>query len=116
MQNKIQHPRLGWWLAIVGGMGLTALIAYSPDAYPIWQTRVTALIPQEGFQWIWWAALAAHAGEASYALLICRRRRLATTLQWTLQTFLLGYPSLRLLKQSLSLSPDRTPGAGFQPE
>lgn len=116
MQNKFQHPHWGWWLAIIGGMALTVLIAYNSYAYHIWQARVTALIPQEWFQWVWWAALAAHAGEAVYALLICRRRRLATTLQWALQTFLLGYPSLRLLKQSLSLNPDKVPDAGFQSE
>jgi hypothetical protein len=50
------------------------------------------------------AAWIAHVGEAAYAYSICRKLHLtnADTLKWTVQTFVLGFPSLGLLKAKLN--------------
>lgn len=46
-------------------------------------------------------ALAVHLGEAVYAAWLCTRLNLnrACKFKWLIQTFILGYPSLRILCQ-----------------
>jgi hypothetical protein len=50
-------------------------------------------------QWVFIAAVVAHFGEALYAFSICRSLKLLPkdTMCWCIQTFILGYPSLKLL-------------------
>lgn len=46
---------------------------------------------------VFWAAVAAHVGEAIVAMDVASRLCPPQTLKWGLQTFLLGYPSLSLV-------------------
>lgn len=90
---QFETPQAIWWIAILGGMGLTALLAFERSAFQWWSEWITTALSQSVFQWIFGLAILAHVGEALYAL------KLASTdkWRWTLQTFLLGYPSLSLL-------------------
>lgn len=87
--DVVERPALGWWIAVGGGLGLLFFLAFTPAGrfFPIPRTvlRTIALI-----------AIALHVGEAVYARKLAKEAGLDVN-GWTLQTFLLGYPSLRLL-------------------
>lgn len=100
MDRSMRIPHWGWWVAIIGGMGLTAWIGFSSSGFALWQQWVTTSMPQALFQWIFWLALLAHVGEAAYAIQLARSQKRRDLLLWGLQTFILGYPSLRLLKEA----------------
>ena len=100
MQSSIAHPHPGWWIAIIGGMSLTAWIAFSATGYQLWSEAVTAYLPQGVFQWIFWLASAVHIIEAVYAYRLARRSGITSAGAWSLQTLILGYASLHLLRQA----------------
>lgn len=99
VDETVERPHLGWWVSIVLGMSLTSVLACSDSAYAIWAEHLGPWLPRSMFQKIFVIAWALHIGEALYA------RKLATELNygpearrgWTLQTFILGYPSLSKL-------------------
>ncbi len=98
--GAVDRPPLGWWLAVLGGMGLLALLAFHPGAYGMWRAAVTAALSQDLLRGIFVAALLTHLGEAVYAFRLAQRAGLADhAAGWFLQTFTLGYPSLRLLRR-----------------
>ncbi len=85
---------------MLGGMGLLALLAFHAGAYGMWRDAVTAALSQDLLRGIVVAALLTHLGEAVYAFRLARRAGLADQAGgWFLQTFTLGYPSLRLLRR-----------------
>lgn len=100
MQGSVQRPHPGWWIAIVGGMSLTAWIAFSATGYQLWCEWATASLPQGVFQWIFWLASAVHLLEAAYAYHLAQRSGLRSAGAWSLQTLVLGYASLHLLRQA----------------
>jgi hypothetical protein len=100
MNSDFRIPHWGWWVAIIGGMGLTAWIGFSATGFGFWQDWITAALPQAIFQWIFWLAMLAHVGEGGYAFWLARRQNSPHALRWGLQTFMLGYPSLSLLQQN----------------
>ncbi|CAI4229344.1 unnamed protein product [Auanema sp. JU1783] len=98
-------PAAHWWLIIPLGLLINYLAWFAPQvlsfipvigspianfvtAYPV-VAQATNLL-----------ALIAHLGEALYAFYISKRVRMSTDskMKWIAQTFLLGYPSLVLLK------------------
>lgn len=97
--DTVERPHLGWWISILFGMGLTSVLACSDRAYAVWAEHLGDWLPRSTIQKIFVVAWALHVGEALYA------RKLATELGygdearrgWTVQTFLLGYPSLSKL-------------------
>lgn len=99
MKNGVQIPHWGWWVAILGGMGLTAWIGFTPAGYAFWCGQITERLPQVMFQWIFWLASAVHVLEALYAFYIARRNGIRQATGWSVQTLLLGFASLHLLKQ-----------------
>ena len=100
-----------WYLPILGGMYACYCLGYqSPATWeavgPLYSSTLQTLLTvglllfgsQSMFQPIFIAAVAAHAVEAVYAYRVsiaieCSR----TWAAWTLQTFVFGYPSLRML-------------------
>jgi hypothetical protein len=97
---RIERPRLGWWVTVLGGMVLLAVLAFDAGAYAVWCAHVTTALPQRLLQGIFIAALATHIAEAVYAFRLASRIGLRENAAgWFLQTFLLGYPSLRLLRR-----------------
>ncbi|MFT5357893.1 MAG: 3beta-hydroxy-delta5-steroid dehydrogenase/steroid delta-isomerase [Polyangiales bacterium] len=87
--DVVERPALGWWIAVGGGLGLLFFLAFTPAGrlFPMPRSvlRTIALI-----------AIALHVGEAVYARKLAKEAGLDVN-GWTLQTLLLGYPSLRLL-------------------
>jgi transmembrane protein TMEM254 len=101
--DRVERPHLGWWVAILGGLGLTAVLAFHGGAYALWYQYVTTRLSREILAAIFVCAYLVHLGEALYARALARRAGFhASTRGWMLQTFLLGFPSLRLLRAHLS--------------
>jgi hypothetical protein len=97
---RVDRPHVGWWVTVLSGMVLLAVLAFDAGAYAAWCADVTTLLPQRLLQGIFIAALATHIGEAAYAFRLASRSGFRENASgWCLQTFLLGYPSLRLLRR-----------------
>lgn len=98
--DAVERPHAAWWVSILGGLALLGLLAYHDGAYAWWSSTVTAAIPQGGLHVVFVAAWLAHVGEGLYALGLARRAGLrASAPGWFVQTFVLGYPSLMLLRR-----------------
>lgn len=95
-----ERPHVGWWVAILGGLGALAVVAFDRGAYAWWSANVTAALSPAVLRGVFATALLLHLGEALYA------HRLAGHLGddeaaagWFWQTLALGFPSLRLLRR-----------------
>lgn len=96
--DRVDHPHVGWWVSILFGMSLLAVLALSQDAYALWAGRVTTIFSQPLLRLMLIGAVAAHIGEGLYAWTVAGRLGLhASRLGWAAQTLILGFPSLRLL-------------------
>lgn len=85
---------------MLGGLGTLGVLAFDAGAYATWCAHATAGLAQGRLRIIFVAAVLTHAAEARYAWRLARRAGLETSARgWAVQTFLLGFPSLRLLRQ-----------------
>jgi len=101
--DRVERPHTGWWAVILGGLGLTAVLAFVPGAYALWCRYVTTTLSRQLLAAIFVSAYVIHLGEALYARAFARRAGLtASANAWALQTFLLGFPSLRLLARRVA--------------
>src|SRR5262245_23085235 len=99
-QTGFETPHPGWWIGVLGGLGLLALLAFDDGAYAVWHRTVTTIFPQSLLRVIFVAAVVTHIGEALYALRLLQRIGLRDNLLcWFAQTLALGFPSLRLLRR-----------------
>lgn len=96
--DTVERPPIGWWIAVLGGLGLNAWVGFSDAAYAAWSTHVTTVLAQTTIRNIFFAAVAVHAAEAAYAHRIAHRAGWRSANAWALQTFLLGFPSLTRLR------------------
>lgn len=103
LDDSVQRPPLGWWIAILGGLALNAWIGFSDNAYAAWCSTVTTALPQTLIRNIFVGAVLVHIGEAAYAWRLATQANLRSATGWTLQTFLLGFPSLMCLRQRLTM-------------
>lgn len=94
--DVVKRPPLWQWAMVLGGLGLLGVLAFNTDAHRAWVHHISPMFSQSVLRAIAYPALAVHLGEAAYAAHIAQKHDLDTA-GWTLQTFLLGYPSLRLL-------------------
>ncbi len=98
--SKVLRPHPAWWILILGGLGLVAVLVHCDAAYEWWCEHVTDVFSRPVLWGIWIGAVFAHVLEARVAHRLAIRHGLhAVAPAWTLQTLLLGYPSLTLLKQ-----------------
>lgn len=98
-EPRVDRPHALWWIAILGGMGLTGALALSATAHAWWEAHVTAWTPRPLLIAIFAAACLEHVRKALVAVREAERAGLqATSLAWGWQTLLLGWPSLRLLR------------------
>lgn len=101
--SVIDRPHALIWIAILTGMTLLGVIALSPAAFEAWRTSVPMPFTQTSYQILFAAALAAHVGEGALAHRLAAASSEAPRARaWALQTLLLGYPSLRLLRRRLA--------------
>lgn len=97
--DAVDRPALGWWIAIVGGLGLLGVLGLHPGAYALWVRHVTGAFSQSQLLRIFVVSYVIHVGEALWARRLARRSGLNVSANgWAFQTFLIGFPSLRLLR------------------
>ena len=101
MDDDVERPALGWWVALGGGLGLLMALAFVPEAYAFWRRHVGPMMPRRALQAIAWVAIGLHVGEATYAYRLARRYGMSSAGRWAWQTLMLGYPSLRLLQKKV---------------
>ncbi|MBI4515220.1 MAG: DUF4499 domain-containing protein [Deltaproteobacteria bacterium] len=100
--ERVERPHVGWWISVLGGMGLLALVAFDAGAYARWCELVTPALPRGLLQGVFIAAVVAHLVEGAYAFRLAQHAGLhASAAGWLAQTCTLGYPSLRLLRRRL---------------
>ncbi len=107
MTPRVQRPHLLWWVSVWGGLGLLFVLAFSDAAYAGWLTSIGPMFSVRVLQIIAAIATLLHVGEGVFAYITARRANLETAFGWGVQTFLLGFPSLRLLLREL-----KKPGDG----
>jgi hypothetical protein len=91
-------------------MTMLAVLAFDARSYTLWSRHVTSALPQGLLSGIFIAAVVTHLLEALYAWRLAQRHGLTRSAAgWALQTFLLGYPSLRMLIGRARRGPDAAP-------
>lgn len=99
LEDRLEVPPLGWWIAIVGGLGLNAWVGFSDSAYAGWCAWVTTALPQSMIRNIFIGAVVVHMAEATYAWRLATSAGLSSAPAWAAQTLLIGFPSLGRLRQ-----------------
>ena len=100
IEDKVEPPKLVWWFAIIGGLSTLALQGLSTEFYTFWITNLHPLPGQSFMMWLLIACLPIHIYEAVYCYRLAHRiGHHRSALGWAAQTFVLGYPSTRLLNQ-----------------
>lgn len=102
LDDAVERPPLASWIAILGGLGLNALIGFDDAAYTAWCNSITTALPQELIRNIFLGAVVVHVGEAIYAWRMATAAGLRSAQGWALQTFLLGFPSLGRLRKVIA--------------
>jgi hypothetical protein len=102
-RSGVVRPSLFWFLLLDGGIVVLTRLAFSRSAYD----RALAasgdrLPPREVLYSLLAATAVIHAGEALAAGRMARRRGLSPR-GWRLQTFVVGFPSLRALRRTAVL-------------
>ncbi|VDO09570.1 oxidoreductase, short chain dehydrogenase/reductase family protein [Brugia malayi] len=104
MNDFFKSPHLMWWILVPVALLINFMTWY--DAHWFGQFGVSGKFLEllgVRFPSFFIAtnlfALIAHLGESMYSLKLCNLLRISrnNTLKWMLQTFILGYPSLRIL-------------------
>ncbi|KAF6022563.1 hypothetical protein EB796_019134 [Bugula neritina] len=106
---RTPHP--GYWAVILSGLGALGLTYYAPDV------AISSLGPLSPIcryliednptllQMICYGALIAHIFEGSWTFLLTRKLKLNywTTVRWTLQTTIVGFPSMCMIRAKAKL-------------
>ncbi len=103
MTDRVERPAAAWWISIVLGIGSLAVVGYSDTAYTWWEQHITGALRQGFFAIAFNATVAVHIAEAAYAFRLARQNNLLhSAAGWAAQTFLLGFPSLKLLRAKVA--------------
>lgn len=99
-KSGVVRPSLFWFLLLDGGIVVLARLALSRSAYEqAGEMSGDRLPPREVLQAMLVGTAVIHAGEAIVAGRMARRRGLSPR-GWRLQTFVVGFPSLRALRRT----------------
>ena len=110
MRKGFQSVGAIWWLTIPTAIVFSALLAHYSSIIPFEQLRFVGSVMQYFNNHYhplvviaFWATIIAHIYEASLARRMCQKLRMdsTTTSLWMIQTFIIGYPSLKILKEYL---------------
>jgi hypothetical protein len=96
----VVRPSLFWFLLLDGGIVVLTRLAFSRPTYE--RARAASgdrLPPREVLYSLLAATAVIHTGEALAAGRMARRRGLSPR-GWRLQTFIVGFPSLRALRRT----------------
>jgi hypothetical protein len=98
-QSGVVRPSLFWFLLLDGGIVVLTKLAVSKSAYDkVDDMTGDALPPRETLQAMLIGTAVVHAAEALVAGRMAKRRGLSP-LGWRLQTLIVGFPSLRMLRR-----------------
>jgi hypothetical protein len=96
----VVRPSWFWFLLLDGGIVVLTKLAVSKTAYDkVDEMTGDALPPRETLQALLIGTAVVHAAEAVAAGRMAKRRGLSPG-GWRLQTFIVGFPSLRSLRRS----------------
>ena len=95
-KHRVKLPHWGWWLSIGSGLTLLSVLTLSSVAYAWWTSHVTTIFTPLVLQGLFAFAWLAHVMEAAYAYRLCRAHGIPEW-GWSVQTFVVGFPSLLLL-------------------
>ena len=99
-RSGVVRPSLLWFFLLDGGIVALTTLAVSKTSYDkVNDMTGDALPPRETMQLMLIGTAAIHATEALVAGRMAKRRGLAPR-GWRLQTFVVGFPSLRTLRRS----------------
>jgi NAD(P)-dependent dehydrogenase (short-subunit alcohol dehydrogenase family) len=108
-ENSREYFKLAplfWYAIILPALGFTFIVWYRPEWIPVnYMPFIGEFAYNLGTKhsnialWINIGALGAHIGEAVYSLYLCDQLNIshASSLKWFIQTFLVGFASLRML-------------------
>ena len=103
MRARVDRPHWGWWVAVLGGLGANAVVAFVPAAYDVWCRAVTDVLSLGLVRTLFVAGMAAHLAEALYAYRIARNAGLDEVAGgWFVQTLALGGPSIAALRRRIA--------------
>ena len=107
MSKKFQSANLIWWTIIPGSIILLFLLSYTPNIVPYRSLGVFGSILSYltlnyriFLMIVLWSTIIAHGYEAILARRICQQLNIdqQSTFYWIIQTFIIGFPSLTILK------------------
>lgn len=99
-EDRVEAPKWHWWISIIGGLSLLGFQGLHPEFYNWWVTNVHSLPAQEVMGWIFVACLPIHVYEAVYVYRLAHVLGMPNSaIGWSVQTFILGFPSTYLLRK-----------------
>jgi len=100
--ESLDRLHLGWWVVVLGGTAVLALLAFSTGAYAVWCQWVSPVLTQTHLRALLMIAVAGHIAEAVYAVWLAQRAGLQNQAAVLfVRTLAVGFPSLRLLRRQL---------------
>lgn len=98
--DRVERPAAVWWVLVLGGLTILGLQSWNTGFYAWWTGHVNWLPGQAVMAWVFIACIPIHVGEAIYVYLAAPRSGLPRSrAAWTIQTFVLGYPSTHLFRK-----------------
>jgi len=98
VEDRVDVPNLVWWVLILGSLSLLAVQSLHTPFYAWYTTTLHPLPGQDVMLWILIACLPIHLFEAAYVFRLAQKLGLNQSAPlWAIQTFMLGYPSTRLM-------------------
>lgn len=103
--TPVERPAVRAWAGVLGGMSAFGVVAFNETVWERWHAAVP-WIPRWVYQAGFATAVAEHVRKAAVANRLASSAGMGAPQRaaWTRQTLLLGFPSLRLLKQALNAS------------
>ena len=99
-KTDVVRPSLFWFLLLDGGIVVLVRLAFNRPAYDrALEVSGNRLPPREVLYSLVAATAAIHVGEALAAGRMARRRGLSPR-GWRLQTLIVGFPSLRVMRRT----------------
>jgi hypothetical protein len=99
MTSDVVRPHWGWFVLLDGGVAVLLAVTLSEQVYESVPVLGPLRLPERrALHWLVAGTAAVHVVEAAVAAGLASRRGLPVR-SWTLQTFVVGFPSLLALRR-----------------